>query len=211
MPIHSPILKNTIFLVDDDKDILSSLSALFELSGFKTKTYSSALDYLHQLDDTPGCLISDISMPEMNGIELLIELNKTEHARPTLFITGVATVKLAVEAMMLGAIDFIEKPIIADALLDKVTKILINFEKDKETIDRYKTFTKREKQVHALIVKGLTNSAIAEQIFLTVSTVEKHRSVIMKKMKADNLAMLMTDLPRLKLLGRSLFNEDADS
>ncbi|SMN14635.1 C4-dicarboxylate transport transcriptional regulatory protein DctD [uncultured Candidatus Thioglobus sp.] len=163
------------------------------------------------MDDTPGCLISDISMPEMNGIELLTELNKTEHARPTLFITGVATVKLAVEAMTLGAIDFIEKPIIADTLLDKVTKMLTNFEADKEIIDRYKTLTKREKQVYRLIIKGLTNTVIAKQIFLTISTVEKHRSVIMKKMKAVNLAALMADLPRLKLLGQSLFDENTNS
>jgi len=200
MTIDQSILKNTIFLVDDDHDILTSLSALFELSGFKTKTYTSALDYLQRLDDKPGCLISDISMPEMNGIELLTELNKVEHARPTLFITGVATVELAVKAMKLGAVDFVSKPITTDDLLEKVVKMLTDFETCKEVISRYKTLTKREKQVYGLIVKGLTNTAISEKIFLTVSTVEKHRSTIMKKMKADNLAILMTTVNQIKLL-----------
>jgi len=145
-------------------------------------------------------LISDISMPEMNGIELLTELNKVEHARPTLFITGVATVELAVKAMKLGAVDFVSKPITTDDLLEKVVKMLTDFETCKEVISRYKTLTKREKQVYGLIVKGLTNTAISEKIFLTVSTVEKHRSTIMKKMKADNLAILMTTVNQIKLL-----------
>ena len=115
-----PASSQTIFIVDDEKDIRDFLVTFFEMNGFKTKNFSSAKDYIDQLDDTPGCLVSDILMPGMDGIELLSHLNKIEHLRPTIFITGNATIPTSVESIKLGAVDFIEKPFKAELLLEKV-------------------------------------------------------------------------------------------
>lgn len=204
MLLDKSLLNHTIFIVDDDDDILDSLVVFFDLLGFKTRAFSSATDYLAQLDDVKGCLICDISMPEMTGIELLSELNKGAHLRPTLFITGVSTVKMAVEAIQLGALDFIEKPISTDLLLDKVLSAIEQFKPNLAAIDHYKSLTPKEQQVFCLMVEGATNHIIAQQLFASVSTVEKHRSSVMKKMKADSLALLVAALPRLKPLGATL-------
>jgi len=204
MPLDKTILDNTIFIIDDDKNILNSLVVFFDLLGFKTQSFLSAVDYLQQLDDTQGCLICDISMPSMTGMELLTELNKGTHLRPTLFITGVSTVKMAVEAIQLGALDYIEKPISTDALLSKVLDAIEQFKPSLMTVNDYKTLTPKEQQVFDLIVEGVVNNDIAKQLHMSVSTVEKHRSSVMKKMQVDSLALLITKLPKLKPLGLAL-------
>lgn len=202
--ISKSTLNNSIFIVDDDESIVDSLTVYFDLLGFKTQTFSSASDYLEQLDDRQGCLICDISMPGMTGIELLAELNKGAHLRPTLFLTGGSTIKMAVEAMQLGAVDFLEKPISTEALLEKVLDSIEQFKPFQMAIDNFKMLTPKERKVFDLIVKGVVNNGIAEQLFMSVSTVEKHRSSVMKKMQAESLALLMEKLPKLKPLGLSL-------
>jgi two-component system response regulator FixJ len=204
MNIDDTTLDNTIFLVDDDENILYSLKDIFEIFGFKTQAYSSAVDYLRELDDRQGCLVCDVSMPEMTGIELLSELNKVEHLRPTLFLTGVATIDMAVEAMELGAVGFMEKPVATEVLLKKVLDAIENFKPILETIHDYQTLTFKERPVFDLIVKGVTNNDIAEQLEFSVSTIEKHRASVMKKMQADSLALLMIKIPNLRPLGLGL-------
>ena len=204
MNLPKPTLNNTIFIVDDDEKIVDSLKVFFDFLGFKTETFPSAVDYLDQLDDRQGCLICDISMPGMTGIELLAELNKGEHLRPTLFLTGVSTVKMAVEAMQLGAIDFLAKPVSTEALLEKVLDAIEQFKPLQMAVDDFKKLTPKERKVFDLIVEGVVNNGIAEQLFMSVSTVEKHRSSVMKKMQAESLALLMAKLPKLKPLGSAL-------
>jgi len=204
MILDKPTLNNTIFIVDNDENIVDSLKVFFDFVGFKTQTFSSAVDYLKQLDDRQGCLICDISMPSMTGIELLSELNKSEHLRPTLFLTGVSTVEMAVEAIQLGAIDFLEKPVSTEALLEKVLDAIEQFKPHQIAVDDFKKLTPKERKVFDLIVEGVVNNDIAEQLFMSVSTVEKHRSSVMKKMQAESLALLMTKLPKLKPLGSAL-------
>ena len=204
MILDKPTLNNTIFIVDDDEKIVDSLKVFFDFLGFKTETFPSAVDYLDQLDDRQGCLICDISMPGMTGIELLAELNKGEHLRPTLFLTGVSTVKMAVEAMQLGAIDFLAKPVSTEALLEKVLDAIEQFKPLQMAVDDFKKLTPKERKVFDLIVEGVVNNGIAEQLFMSVSTVEKHRSSVMKKMQAESLALLMAKLPKLKPLGSAL-------
>lgn len=204
MLLDKAILDNTIFIIDDDENILNSLVVFFDLLGFKTQAFSSAVDYLRQLDDTQGCLICDISMPSMTGMELLTELNKGKHLRPTLFITGVSTVQMAVEAIQLGALDYIEKPVSTDALLNKVLDAIEQFTPSLMAVKDYKTLTPKECQVFDLIVEGVVNNDIAKQLYMSVSTVEKHRSSVMKKMKVDSLALLIAKLPKLKPLGLAL-------
>jgi FixJ family two-component response regulator len=204
MLLDKAILDNTIFIIDDDENILNSLVVFFDLLGFKTQSFLSAVDYLRHLDDTQGCLICDISMPGITGIELLTELNKGKHLRPTLFITGVSTVQMAVEAIQLGALDYIEKPISTDALLNKVLDAIEQFKPSLMVVNDYKTLTPKEQQVFDLMVKGIVNNDIAKQLYMSVSTVEKHRSSVMKKMKVDSLALLIAKLPKLKPLGLAL-------
>ena len=204
MILDKPTLNNTIFIVDDDEKIVDSLKVFFDFLGFKTETFPSAVDYLDQLDDRQGCLICDISMPGMTGIELLAELNKGAHLRPTLFLTGVSTVKMAVEAMQLGAIDFLAKPVSTEALLEKVLDAIEQFKPSLMAVDDFKMLTPKERKVFDLIVEGVVNNGIAEQLFMSVSTVEKHRSSVMKKMQAESLALLMAKLPKLKPLGSAL-------
>lgn len=199
--LDDKLLKNTIFVVDDDEEVLRSVIDYFQLLGFQTQGFSSAKDYLDTLDGTPGCLVSDVSMPEMNGIELLTRLNKMEHLRPALLMTGEATVDLAVQAIKLGALNFVEKPFTSEFLLSKVIGVIAEFEYSLISINRYKTLTEKEQQVFSLMVKGVINRNIADQLCMSVSTLEKHRSKVMKKMQADSLAELVQELPKLKPLG----------
>ena len=204
MILDKTILDNTIFIVDDDENILDSLNDIFEIFGLKTQTYSSAVDYLEKLDDTPGCLICDISMPDMTGLELLSELNKGEHLRPVVFLTGVATIEMVVEAMQLGAADFIEKPASAEVLLAKVLDAIEQFKPSLAAVNDYKTLTPKEQLVFDLIVKGVVNKSITEQLEMTALIVEKYRASVMKKMQSDSFATLMKKLPKLKPLGLTL-------
>jgi len=204
MNIGDTTLDNTIFLVDDDENILDSLQAIFDMLGFKTQTYSSAVDYLHQLDDRQGCLICDISMPSMTGIELLSELNKGTHLRPVLFLTGVATVKMAIKAIKLGASDFMAKPVSPNVLLDKVLNAIEKFKPSLVIVHDYQTLIPEERQVFDLIVKGVSNNDVAKQLDMPVLSIEKHRASVMKKMQVDSLPRLMEKIPYLKPLGESL-------
>jgi len=198
IPLDEKILKNTIFVVDDDDDILQSLVLFFEMKGFKVQGFSSALDYLSAFDDTQGVLISDVSMPGMNGLEMLEKLNEIQQLRPILFMTGFATTDLAVKAIQLGASDFIEKPFSTKYLLSKVLNIFEKFEEVFLAFDLYKSLTKREVHVFELVVKNLTNQKIAEKLFISISTVEKHRATLMIKMKVGNLNELMQKSLQIK-------------
>jgi two-component system response regulator TtrR len=111
---------------------------------------------------------------------------------------------MAVEAMQLGAIDFLAKPVSTEALLEKVLDAIEQFKPFQMAIDNFKMLTPKERKVFDLIVKGVVNNGIAEQLFMSVSTVEKHRSSVMKKMQAESLALLMAKLPKLKPLGSAL-------
>ena len=168
MLLDKAILDNTIFIIDDDENILNSLVVFFDLLGFKTQSF------------------------------------KGRHLRPTLFITGVSTVQMAVEAIQLGALDYIEKPISTDSLLNKVLDAIEQFKPSLMAVNDYKTLTPKEQQVFDLMVKGIVNNDIAKQLYMSVSTVEKHRSSVMKKMKVDSLALLIAKLPKLKPLGLAL-------
>ncbi|MBT4731845.1 response regulator transcription factor [Candidatus Woesearchaeota archaeon] len=201
IPLDKKILKNTIFIVDDDEGIVNSLSSFFEIKGFKTRMFSSASAYLDALDNTPGILISDINMPKMSGIELLEALRKKRHFRPMLFITGFATIELAVKTVQLGACDFIEKPFSTRTLLDKIIRIFEKTESNAQANLQYQSLTKRERQVFELVIKDLTNIDIAEKLFITVSTVEKHRAVMMRKMDVKTLTELIKKISKLDFLG----------
>jgi FixJ family two-component response regulator len=192
----------TIFIIDDDENIKDFLVTFFEMSGFQTKGFSSAQDYIDQLDDTPGCLVSDVLMPNMDGVELLNHLNQVEHLRPTIFITGNATIPMSIKSMKLGASDFIEKPFKPELLLEKVNNAMANFQKNLDVIGRYKELTNKEQQAFFYMIKGHTNKMLAEELDISASTVEKHRASVMKKMQADSVVALSKMATLLRPLGQ---------
>jgi two-component system response regulator FixJ len=191
----------TIFVIDDDSSIKDFLVTFFEMSGFQTKGFDSAQDYLDQLDDTPGCLVSDVLMPNMDGVELLEHLNKIEHLRPTIFITGNATIPMSIQSMKLGASDFIEKPFKPELLLEKVNNAMANFQKNLDAIYKFKDLTSKEQQTFGFMIKGHTNKMLAEDLGISASTVEKHRASVMKKMQADSIVALSKMAALLRPLG----------
>jgi|JYMV01.1.fsa_nt_gi FixJ family two-component response regulator len=190
---------NKVCLVDDDSEILESLERFFSLSGFEIKTFSSAIDYLEQLEENGDCLICDIAMEEMDGLELQRRLNKLQHLQPTIFITGHGTINMAVEAMKLGAFDFIQKPFNPELLLEKVLLAIESYRDRMKILSKYKTLTNREIGVFKCVTRGLSNKQISDELFMAGSTVEAHRSKVMKKMAAKSLPDLVKMSVELKL------------
>jgi FixJ family two-component response regulator len=181
-----------VYIVDDEQKVRDSLSTFFSLHGFKVNTYADAESYLYELDqDEVGCLISDIDMEDMNGLQLQECLNEVGSIRPTIFITGHANIDVAIKAMKLGAVDFIEKPFDPDELVIKVIAAIEKFS-DKMLISScYRLLTKKEIEVFNLVARGDKNRSIAEKLFISIPTVEAHRSRVMKKMRAKSLPELV--------------------
>jgi FixJ family two-component response regulator len=186
-------------ILDDDKSVQSALRDLVEAEGMSALCFSSAEQFLdfgarHKV----GCLIADIHMPGMSGIELQAKL-KFEHCRiPIIFLTGRSDIPSAVRAMKCGAIDFLTKPIDGTALLNSVEKALQrdNANRHKaiehaKLVTRYESLTPREREVLHLLASGLLNKQAAFELGITEYTVQFHRGHIMRKMEADSFAALV--------------------
>ncbi|HVV65958.1 MAG TPA: response regulator FixJ [Rhizomicrobium sp.] len=189
-----------IFIVDDDESVRDSLSGLLEASGFRTEVFPSAKAFLAAgaLAKT-GCLIADIRMPDMDGLELQTELKRQGSALPVIVMTGHGDVPLAVRAMKAGAIDFLEKPYDAAGLLQSVRYALQSPQgaaptpggPSAEVRDKLQTLTPREREVLDLVVAGTLNKVIAHKLSISPRTVEIHRARVMQKMGARNLPELI--------------------
>ncbi|MES9826740.1 MAG: response regulator transcription factor [Candidatus Thiodiazotropha sp.] len=191
--------KPTVFVVDDDEEVRGALKLLFESVGLPVICYPSAGDYLEQFDESlPGCLVVDIRMPGMSGLDMQEKLAERPIHPPVIIITGHGDVPMAVRAVQAGAVDFIEKPFRDQILLDSVHRAI---EKDaerrgeasrlSEIREHLDQLTPREREVLDLVVGGMRNKNISEQLGITLSTVEAHRSRVMEKMQADSLSHLM--------------------
>lgn len=189
----------TVFLVDDDEVILDSLIWLFKPLHYQVKTYPSAQAFLQNYKTaTPACLVSDIRMQSMTGLELQDELKKRQIALPMVFMSAHADVPMSVRAMKKGAIDFLTKPINNQQLLESVNKAI---QYDKDTRQRLeersraivlcKTLTEREQQVMVLMVKGNTSKEIAKKLNISPNTVELHRGKVLRKMRVSSLVELV--------------------
>jgi len=189
----------TVFVVDDDEAIRDSLSMLLESVGLPHKLFSTAMDFLDELDSRwTGCLVLDIRMPGMSGLELQTELLRREVILPVIFITGHGDIGMAVKAMRLGALDFITKPYHEQDLLDRIHEALAcDASKRKRVYDhdqllaRIESLSKRERQVFERVARGQANKVIAYDLNVSERTVEVHRAEVMKKMGARTLAMLV--------------------
>jgi FixJ family two-component response regulator len=189
----------TVFVVDDDRAMRDSLSWLLDSVGLRVRSYATAADFLADHDPAqPGCLVLDVRMPGMSGLDLQAELARRGVELPTIVITGHAEVSMAVRAVKAGAIDFIEKPFSDQLLLDRVRQALeIDLEarevrrRREDARRRLATLTGREREVLNLVVAGKANKEIAFELGVSPKTVEVHRAHVMSKMCVDSLAELI--------------------
>jgi two-component system, LuxR family, response regulator FixJ len=189
----------TVFVVDDDRAMRESLSWLLDSVGLHVRSYATAADFLADHDPAqPGCLVLDVRMPGMSGLDLQAELARRGVELPTIVITGHAEVSMAVRAVKSGAIDFIEKPFSDQLLLDRVRQALEMDRQAREVRSRREdarrrlaTLTAREREVLNLVVAGRANKEIASALGVSPKTVEVHRAHVMSKMCVDSLAELI--------------------
>ena len=189
----------TVFIVDDDQQVRDALELLMESVGLNVVTFESAQLFLDVFEPvTPGCIVTDIRMPGMSGLELQKKLKEKKMHPPVIIITGHGDIPMAVDAMQAGAVDFIEKPFNDQRLLDSVHRAIETDASQRgqathiaEIRERMQTLTPRELEVMNLITQGKRNKIIAEELNVSQSTVEAHRAKVMEKMQAGTLSDLM--------------------
>lgn len=189
----------TVYLVEDDDAVRDSLKLVLESVGLSVKDYARADDFLNEWsEDMAGCIVLDIRMPGMNGMELQRKLNTMHSTLPIIFVTGHGDVPMAVEAMQQGAVDFIPKPYREQELLDKIQKAIeIDREQRKVLGERHvieaqlSALTPRELEVMNLMVEGKANKSIAFDLDISQRTVEIHRARVMDKMDTRSVAQLV--------------------
>ncbi len=189
----------TVFIVDDDAAIRFAMQALMDSVDIEHEIFESGDEFLERVDDhRAGCLVLDIRMPGLGGLELQEELLKRGSTLPIIFITGHGDVPMAVEAMQKGAVDFIQKPFRDQDLLDRIREALKTDQerreerqKHAEVAERLARLTNREREVFDLVVTGKPNKVIAYELGVSQRTVEIHRARVMEKMQARSLADLV--------------------
>src|SRR3989338_5873567 len=189
----------TVWVVDDDKAVLESLQWLMESVGYTVKTFTKAMDFLSTYEPIRiGCLVFDVRMQGMTGLELQESMGKRGIKIPVIFITGHGDVSMAVRAMKAGAMEFLSKPVNNQILLEAVNKAILKdieikkqSKQNEHAIALVKTLTPREFEVMGLMVAGKLNKIIAYELGISLSTVELHRAKVMKKTKVRSLAQLV--------------------
>jgi FixJ family two-component response regulator len=198
-----------VIVVDDDDAVRNSLRLLLKSVGLPTLTHASAQEYLDAWDPAqPGCLVLDVRMPGMSGLELQEELNRRGAIVPVIFISGHGDIPMAVDAIQHGAFDFLQKPFRDQDLIDRVQRALAVDHANRETLaqrdtvrHRYESLTPREQEVIALVTQGKANKVMAGDLGVSQRTVEIHRARVMEKMGAQSLAHLVRMVIDLGLPG----------
>jgi FixJ family two-component response regulator len=191
--------KTVVYVVDDDPSVLKSLGRLLRSAGFAVETFGSALEFLDfRRPDAPGCLILDVKMPELNGLELQERLAGRGITFPVIFITGHGTVPMSVQAMKAGAADFLQKPFLDGDLLDVVSRAIATDHRVrreqremKKLRERLETLTPREVEVLRLVATGMLNKQTAFELGTSEKTIKVHRARVMEKLNAESLADLV--------------------
>ncbi len=192
------VTEPTVHVVDDDASFLSAISRLLRANGFAVKTYSSAREFLERRDaDAPGCVLADLKMPGMNGLELQSELEQSCNPLPIVFLTGHGDIPSSVRAMRRGAEDFLEKLAPKKALLDGVNRALARDARERnararqlELRARFDTLSERELEVLSYVVRGRLNKQIAYDLGIHERTVKLHRTAITTKLNVQSVAEL---------------------
>jgi FixJ family two-component response regulator len=206
----SPLISQTlpiVFVVDDDISVRESLEALIRLEGLEVQTFSSAQEFLaHPRVSTPSCMILDVSLPGLNGLELQRRVSSEQRDMPIIFITGHGDIPMTVQAMKAGAVEFLTKPFADHVLLnairnaiDRSRAVIAREDELRFLKGRHAQLTPREREVMALVVVGLMNKQIADELNISEITVKAHRGCMMRKMNADSLAELVHMAARLRL------------
>lgn len=190
--------ERTVHVVDDDEALLESIRFLLESVGLKVETYSSAQQFLDEFDDDSGCIVLDVRMPGMGGLELMEELRRRRVLLPVIIVTGHGDIPMAVRAMRSGARNFIQKPCNDQELIDTIREALAHdhevgpvFERGRVFRERLATLTEREREVMDQVIQGTLNKNIADELNLSEKTIEVHRSNMMKKMQVQSVAELV--------------------
>jgi two-component system, LuxR family, response regulator FixJ len=189
----------TVFVVDDDESVRGSLRFLLRSAGLESRAFGSAPEFLGAYDPAqPGCLVLDVRMPGMSGLELQQELNLRGAVIPVIFITGHGDIPMAVEAMQHGAHDFLQKPFRDEDLIERVRRALAKDAKARAALEEHKvirehldSLTPREREVLALMARGKPNKIMAHELGVSQRTVEIHRARVMEKSGASSLAELV--------------------
>jgi two-component system, LuxR family, response regulator FixJ len=197
-----------VFVVDDDSGVRSSIRILLKSVGIEATAFASARDFLAAYDQSqPGCLLLDIRMPGMSGMDLQLELNRMGAVLPVIFITGHGDVPMAVEAMQQGAFDFLQKPFRDQDLIQRIQRALEHDASHRAALKqtdavrtRLASLTPREREVLDHLADGKQNKVIAAELGLSQRTVEIHRANVMAKMQARSIAQLVRMLLDLRIL-----------
>ena len=207
--------ESTVFVVDDDADLRESLGWLFQSAGLRVKSYSTAQEFLTDYKpEEPGCLLLDVRMPGLSGLDLQEELRRRGVPPPIIMMTGHARVPMAVRALKGGAIDFIQKPFSDQSLLERIRQAIDLDRRTRQVRMECTKFaalltylTPREREVMNLVIAGKPNKIIAADLGISSKTVEIHRGRVMEKMQVESVA----ELVRLDLLWKANGAEGVDS
>ena len=192
-------IKVLVRIVDDDSDLRAAIRFLLESEGWEVADYYSAADFLLSDDpEIPGCLILDVRMPEMTGIELQGELKQHLRQIPIVFLSAHGDIEMAVKTLHEGAVDFLTKPVQEDKLVPVISRSVkldlikrgLSFDHE-EIKERYKELTERETQIVSLLIKGLLNREIGERLGISTRTVEVHRARAFKKLQVHTISELI--------------------
>jgi FixJ family two-component response regulator len=204
VPSQTPSI---VFVVDDDISVRESLELLLRHEGLSAETFVSAQEFLGRSRPTvPSCLVLDVSLPGLNGLELQQRVAVERHEMPIIFITGHGDIPMTVQAMKAGAVEFLTKPFGDEVLLNAIrialqrSKALLERDTEIQALKaRYACLTAREREVMALVVVGLPNKQVGGELGISEITVKAHRGSMMRKMKAESLAELVGIATRLRL------------
>ena len=195
----TPKPQAVVTVVDDEPDVRAAIGLLLKSVGHQVRVFESAQDYWAQYQpEQPGCLILDVRMPGMSGLELQEQLNRLEYHPPIIMVSGHGEIPMAVKAIKSGAIDFLQKPFSDQLLLDRVTQALQLDQANREALielrsvrSRYEKLTAREREVLSGVAQGKLNKVIASDLKVSTRTVEIHRAHVMEKMEVKSLSSLM--------------------
>src|SRR5512143_2595012 len=196
---RGPSAKPIVFVVDDDVSVRESLELLIRSAGWQPETFSSAQEFLARPRlRTPSCLVLDVGLPDLNGLDLQTSVAADRGDLPIIFITGYGDVPTTVRAMKAGAVEFLTKPFADDVLMTAIeqaidkSRVALDREAELRSLrDRHASLTPREREVMALVVSGLLNKQIGGRLGISEITVKAHRGQVMRKMSADSLADLV--------------------